>query len=66
MLRKDTLHMIKSEWEPKVPPTDKIKIQMKKRQPHLAGSVRAALGKVIGSIEKSIVLPKKCVKSKMK
>ena len=53
MLRKDTLHMIKTEWEPRVPSTEEIKIQMEKRQPHLAGSVRAALGKVIGSSEKA-------------
>lgn len=48
MLRKDTMHMIKSEWEPRVPETRQIKEQMEKRQARLAGSVRAALGKVIG------------------
>ena len=58
--------MIKTEWEPKVPTTDKIKAQMKKRQPQLAGSVRAALGKVAGLSEKNVVLPKKCVKPKIK
>ena len=57
--------MIKTEWEPKVPSTNKIKVQMKKKQPNLAGSVRAALGKVIGSPEKSIVLPKKSAKSRV-
>lgn len=66
MLRKDTLHMIKTEWEPKVPSTEKIKTQMKKRQPHLAGSVRVALGKVTGASEQSIISPKKYVKSKIK
>ena len=65
MLRKDTLHMIKTEWEPKVPTTDKIKTQMKKRQPQFAGSVRAALGKVTGLSEKTN-LPKKCLKTKIK
>lgn len=29
MLRKDTIHMIKTEWEPKVPDTGTIKAQMK-------------------------------------
>ena len=64
MLRKDTIYMIKTEWEPKIPSTNEIKRQMKKRQPHLAGSVRAALGKVIGSSESSMVLSKKCTKPK--
>lgn len=37
-----------------------------KKQPHLAGSVRAALGKVIGSSEKSIALPKKSIKFRVR
>ena len=66
MLRKDTIRMIKTDWEPKVPSTNEIKRQMKKKQPHLAGSVRAALGKVIGSSEKSIALPKKSIKFRVR
>ena len=53
MLRKDTMHMIKTEWEPRVPKTEEIKRQMQKRQARSAGSVRAALGKITGAFEKS-------------
>ena len=59
MLRKDTIHMIKSEWEPRVPETWQIKEQMEKGQVRLAGSVRAALGKVIGAFDNSSPLSKK-------
>lgn len=48
--------MIKTEWEPRVPKTEEIKRQMQKRQARSAGSVRAALGKVIGAYEKSVSL----------
>lgn len=54
MLRKDTMHMIKTDWEPRVPKTEEIKRQMQKRQARSAGSVRAALGKIIGASENSI------------
>ncbi len=64
MLRKDTMHMIKTEWEPKVPKTEEIKRQMQKRQARSAGSVRAALGKVIGASEESGSLYKSRMKNK--
>lgn len=64
MLRKDTLHMIKNEWEPRIPKTEEIKRQMQKRQARSAGSVRAALGRVIGASEKSVSLYASRVKNK--
>lgn len=56
MLRKDTMYMIKTDWEPRVPKTEELKRQMQKRQARSAGSVRAALGKIIGAIDNSISL----------
>ena len=54
MLRRDTLYMVQSNWEPKVPAAEVMQKQVKKRQMRLAGSVRAALGKLIG--EKNVSL----------
>lgn len=48
MLRKDTLYMVQSNWEPKVPTAEVMQRQVEKRQMRLAGSVRAALGKLVG------------------
>lgn len=63
MLRKDTLHMIKMNWEPKVPTTDEIRKQVARKQGHLAGSVRMALGKVIGS-DRTVMKPQNHMKVK--
>lgn len=49
MLRKDTLYIIETGWEPEVPATSVMQQQVEKRQVRLAGSVRAALGKFAGS-----------------
>lgn len=49
MLRKDTLYVIDTGWEPEVPPVTVMQQQVEKRQVRLAGSVRAAMGKFAGS-----------------
>ena len=53
MLRKDTLHMLKSDWEPKVPSVKDMKKQVLNAQGRIAGNVRFALGRVtVGNIKK--------------
>lgn len=49
MLRKDTLYVIDTGWEPEVPTVAVMQQQVEKRQVRLAGSVRAAMGKFAGS-----------------
>lgn len=49
MLRKDTLYVIDTGWEPEVPTVTVMQQQVEKRQVRLAGSVRAAMGKFAGS-----------------
>lgn len=49
MLRKDTLYVINTGWEPEVPTVTVMRQQVEKRQVRSAGSVRAAMGKFAGS-----------------
>lgn len=51
MLRKDTIYVSKSQWEPRVPTTEAIQAQVSGKR--LAGSIRLADGKVTGADEKS-------------
>lgn len=46
MLRKDTIFILEADWEPKVPSVVVMQQQVQKRQLRLAGSVRAARGKL--------------------
>lgn len=50
MLRKDTIYVSRSQWEPQVPTTKAIQAQVSGKR--LAGSIRLADGKVIGADEK--------------
>lgn len=48
MLRKDTIYIARSSWEPRVPTTEEIQRQVASKQMKLAGSIRLACGKVVG------------------
>ena len=49
MLRKDSLYVIDTGWEPEVPTVTVMQQQVEKRQACLSGRVRAAMGKFAGS-----------------
>ena len=51
MLRKDTIYVSKSQWEPQVPTTKVIQNQVLGKR--LAGSIRLAEGRVIGADKKN-------------
>ena len=55
MLRKDTIYMLSQDTDSKVPTTEVIKAQAKRFEGRLAGSVRLATGRVLGSDWREII-----------
>jgi len=53
MLRKDTIYMVESHWEPKVPEQKIVDEQIRRMRDKLTGSVRLYLGRVTSVVSKS-------------
>lgn len=54
MLRRDTIFILETTWEPKVPTVDVMQQQVQKRHSRLAGSVRSSLGKFVNGVNKAM------------